>query len=91
MTEAEPQAEHGSAPEGVRASDALQRAEAAFAAGDHARVRESLALVERAGSAEQRARAAQLARAISVDPALVVVLLVCLLGFVAVFVGYVLE
>jgi hypothetical protein len=89
MAEAEPQAERAAA-QSLTAEQALARAEAAFAAGDHARLRAALAELERSDSAEARARGAQLARAIGVDPALIAVLLACLVGFAFVFVRYVL-
>jgi hypothetical protein len=87
---AETEAHDRTAPPGSP-DDPLQRAEAAFAAGDHARVRRALADLQREGKPDARPRAAELARAVSVDPALVAVLLACLAGFAYVFVHYVLE
>jgi hypothetical protein len=89
MTEVEPQPERAAA-QPLTAEQALARAEAAFAAGDHARLRALLGELERSDSAGARARGGQLARAIGVDPALIAVLLACLLGFALVFVRYVL-
>jgi hypothetical protein len=74
--------EHGTTP------PALERAEAAFTRGDHAALRKALA--ELAAGEATRARGEALARAISVDPALVAVLFTCLLGWAAVCFHYVL-
>jgi hypothetical protein len=70
---------------------ALERAEAAFTRGDHAAVRKALAELGAVPAEATRTRGETLARAVSVDPALVAVLITCLLGWVAMCFHYVLE
>jgi hypothetical protein len=66
--------------------EALRRAEAAFARGDHAALRGLLAELDRSGV--QRARGEQLARAVSFDPMLLLVLIACALVLGAVCIHY---
>jgi hypothetical protein len=87
VTTAAPQPEAATAaPEPVRA---LARAESAFAHGDYAMVRATLAELESSPDQAARARAALLQRAISVDPALAIVLGACLIALCAIFLHYV--
>jgi hypothetical protein len=91
MTSTEPQHEHAAAQERDALPPALARAETAFARGDHAAVRVALSELESAQSDSVRTRRDALARAIEVDPALVAVLVACLLGVGGVFFHYVLR
>ena len=68
---------------------AVERAERALAAGDHRAVRRELSGL-RTDREELRARAAKLERAISPDPALIAVLIGCLVALFGVFAHYVL-
>jgi hypothetical protein len=88
MTSTQHQHERAGALEQGAESRALDRAEAAFARGDHAALREALAELDGVRSDALLARRGQLASAVAVDPVLVAVLLACLLGLVAVCFHY---
>jgi hypothetical protein len=87
VTTAAPQPEAATAtPEPV---PTLARAESAFARGDYATVRATLAESTPSPDEAARARGALLERAISVDPALAMVLGACLIALGAIFLHYV--
>lgn len=88
MVSSEPQNASTGLPAPGPSSPALERAEAAFARGDHAALRKALAELDGAAAEATRARRDALARAISVDPVRVAVLVACLLGLVAVCFHY---
>jgi hypothetical protein len=71
------------------AAAAIERAERAFAAGDHRAVRRELSGLH-PDREELRERAAKLERALSPDPALIAVLVGCLVALFGVFAHYVL-
>ena len=89
MTSAERQ--HAATQDQDALSQVLARAETAFTRGDHAAVRLALSELEPARSEAIRTRRDALARAIDVDPALVAVVVACLLGVGGVFFHYVLR
>jgi hypothetical protein len=90
MGEAQAQTEPRQAPEVAEEALTLQRAERAFAAGDHRDLQAVLPALRSARDPAVRARAEQLTRAVSADPALVAVLLGCMLALFAIFAHYVL-
>jgi hypothetical protein len=91
MTTTEPPNEGAAAQPQDALPPVLARAETAFARGDHAAVRVALSELESAQPDSVRTRRDALARAIDVDPALVAVLVACLLGVGGVFFHYVLR
>ncbi len=84
--EPEPRAVDGTS----EATSALERAERAFAAGDHGVVQRALTGLPGGIDAAARARADKLARAVNADPAFVGVVAVCAIALFGVFAHYVL-
>jgi len=74
--------------EGTEDGERLRRAQAAFDRGDFRRVRELTDQLAAAADREVAQQAANLARAVHVDPVAVAVLSVCLIGFCAVAYHY---
>lgn len=70
---------------------AVERAERAFAAGDHRAVRRELAGLPAIGDGALRARADELVRGVSADPAFIAVVVVCAVGLFGIFAHYVLR
>jgi hypothetical protein len=72
------------------AKDRLTRAEALFEAGNFRALRAELPALRDAGDPAMSARADQLARATSEDPAFAAVIAACLLGLFAIVARYIL-
>lgn len=71
-------------------TSSLRRAERAFAVGDHRDLQALLPALRNAHDPAVRSRAEQLTRAVSADPALVAVLVGCMLALFAIIAHYVL-
>lgn len=70
---------------------AIERAERAFAAGDHRIVQRELAALPATSDDALRARAEKLARGVNADPALIAVIVACAVGLFGIFTHYVLR